>query len=210
MSEGYSPLLAELIKTFQCLPGVGAKSAQRMAFYLLDKDRDGALRLAQSLKEASRLVVHCERCRMLTEERYCGFCTSNRRDDKKLCVVETPADVLAIEQSGAYLGRYFVLMGHLSPIDGIGPKELGLDLLEQRLKEEDISEVILATSVTVEGDATAHIVAIIAQRSGSNATRIAYGIPVGGELEFIDGGTLSRALSGRRDMTDALPKKDLP
>lgn len=210
MSEGYSPLLAKLINTLQCLPGVGAKSAQRMAFYLLDKDRDGALRLAESLKEASRLVIHCERCRMLTEERHCGFCTSKRRDDTKLCVVETPADVIAIEQSGAFSGRYFVLMGHLSPIDGIGPKELGLDLLEHRLKEEGISEVVLATSVTVEGDATAHIVATMAQRSRVHATRIAYGIPVGGELEFIDGGTLSRALAGRRDMAAEMPKKNMP
>ena len=210
MSGSYSPLLERLIKTLQCLPGVGAKSAQRMAFYLLDKDRDGALQLSRSLKEASQLVVNCERCRMLTEGAYCGFCTSNRRDDTKLCVVETPADVIAIEHSGAYSGRYFVLMGHLSPIDGIGPKELGLDLLEEQLKEREVSEVVLATSVTVEGDATANIIASMAQRSGAHATRIAYGIPVGGELEFIDGGTLSRALAGRRDMEAELPKKDMP
>ena len=209
MSEGYSPLLEQLIKTLQCLPGVGAKSAQRMAFFLLDKDRDGALQLSQSLKDASQLVVNCERCRMLTEDTYCGFCTSNRRDATKLCVVETPADVIAIEQSGAYSGNYFVLMGHLSPIDGIGPKELGLDLLEEQLKQREISEVVLATSVTVEGDATANIVASMAQRAGAHATRIAYGIPVGGELEFIDGGTLSRALVGRREMDSELPNKDI-
>ena len=149
MSEGFSPLLEQLIKTLQCLPGVGAKSAQRMAFFLLDKDRDGALQLSEALKDASQLVVNCERCRMFTEDTYCGFCTSNRRDDTKLCVVETPADVIAIEQSGAYSGNYFVLMGHLSPIDGIGPKELGLDLLEEQLKEREISEVVMATSVTV-------------------------------------------------------------
>ena len=193
----------------QCLPGVGAKSAQRMAFFLLDKDRDGALQLSQSLKDASQLVGNCERCRMLTEDTYCGFCTSNRRDATKLCVVETPADVIAIEQSGAYSGNYFVLMGHLSPIDGIGPKELGLDLLEEQLKQREISEVVLATSVTVEGDATANIVASKAQRAGAHATRIAYGIPVGGELEFIDGGTLSRALVGRREMDAELPNKDI-
>lgn len=200
MPEGYSPLLAQLIKALQCLPGVGAKSAQRMAFHLLDKDREGAGRLALALEEATRLVRHCDRCRMLTEESRCGFCTNERRDGTKLCVVETPADVLAIEQSGAYSGRYFVLMGHLSPIDGIGPKELGLDLLEERLAEDGISEVVLATSVTVEGDATAHIVATMAQRHRIRASRIAYGVPMGGELEFIDGGTLSRALTGRREM----------
>ena len=200
MSEGYSPLLAQLIKALQCLPGVGAKSAQRMAFHLLDKDRAGACRLAAALEEAASRVHHCDRCRMLTEETRCGFCTSERRDGTQLCVVESPADVLAIEQSGAYSGRYFVLMGHLSPIDGIGPKELGLDLLDERLEETGISEVVVATSVTVEGDATAHIVATMAQRHRIRASRIAYGVPLGGELEFIDGGTLSRALTGRREM----------
>ena len=200
MSEGYSPLLAQLIRALQCLPGVGAKSAQRMAFHLLDKDREGASRLARALDEAGRRVRHCERCRMLTEEARCAFCASERRDGTQLCVVETPADVLAIEQSGAYSGRYFVLMGHLSPIDGIGPKELGLDLLEERLNEGGISEVVLATSVTVEGDATAHIVAAMAHQHRIRASRIAYGVPMGGELEFIDGGTLSRALTGRREM----------
>ena len=200
MAEFYSPLLEQLIKALQCLPGVGAKSAQRMAFYLLDKDRDGALRLAESLQEASRLVHHCDRCRMLTEQSLCNFCANNRRDDTKLCVVESPADVLAIEQSGAYIGLYFVLMGHLSPIDGIGPVELGLDLFESRLQEGLISEVVLATSVTVEGATTAQLVAAMAKRHKIHASRIAYGVPVGGELEFIDGGTLSRALAGRREM----------
>lgn len=137
---------------------------------------------------------------MLTEEPLCRFCTSDRRDASQLCVVETPADLLAIEQSGAYRGRYFVLMGHLSPIDGVGPSELGLELLEERLKTERPNEVVLATSVTVEGDATAHLVASLAQRHNVRATRIAYGVPVGGELEFVDGGTLSRALNGRRDV----------
>ncbi|MED5534310.1 MAG: recombination mediator RecR [Pseudomonadota bacterium] len=198
MSEVYSPLLAQLIQALQCLPGVGAKSAQRIAFHLLNKDRDGASRLALALEEASTRVGHCERCRMLTEDTHCIFCISERRDGAQLCVVETPADVLAIEQSGAYSGRYFVLMGHLSPIDGIGPKELGLDLLEERFRVDEILEVILATSVTVEGDATAHILATMAQKHGIRSSRIAYGIPMGGELEFIDGGTLSRALTGRR------------
>ena len=202
MSQGYSPLLQQLIQALQCLPGVGIKSAQRMAFYLLDRDRDGANRLSQALEQASRLIEHCELCRMLTEETRCSICLSDRRDAAKLCVVETPADVIALEQSGAYRGRYFVLMGHLSPIDGIGPKELGIDLLERRLAEESIAEIILATSVTVEGDATAHIIAAIAQELSIQASRIAYGVPMGGELEFVDGGTLSRAMSGRRDIEE--------
>ena len=198
MSQAYSPLLAQLVDALKCLPGVGAKSAQRMAFYLLDRDRTGAVHLARSLEDAAKRIKHCRRCRMFTEEDECSFCTSARRDTSQLCVVETPADVMAIEQSAAYSGRYFVLMGHLSPLDGIGPTELGLDLLEERLAEDGVAEVILATSVTVEGDATAHLVATMARKRGIGASRIAYGVPVGGELEFIDSGTLSRALSGRR------------
>ena len=200
MSQGYSPLLKQLISALQCLPGVGTKSAQRMAFHLLHKDREGATHLARSLEQASRLVKHCERCRMLTEESVCDLCASERRDGSQLYVVEMPADVIAIEQSAAYSGRYFVLMGHMSPLDGIGPSELGIDLLENRLEQEDIAEVVLATSVTVEGDATAHLVANLAARHGIKASRIAYGVPMGGELEFIDSGTLSRALSGRRQI----------
>jgi len=198
--QGYSPLLQKLIQALQCLPGVGAKSAQRMAFHLLDKDREGATRLARALEEGSRLIQHCEICRMLTEESQCSICASARRDTSQLCVVETPADVIALEQSAAYQGRYFVLMGHLSPIDGIGPKELGLELLEQRLQAEDITEVVLATSVTVEGDATAHIIAAMAKAHAIRASRIAYGVPMGGELEFIDSGTLARAMTGRREI----------
>jgi recombination protein RecR len=171
-----------------------------MAFHLLDKDRDGAGRLSTVLDEAMRSIRNCEQCRMLTEERVCRFCASERRDAAQLCVVETPADVLAIEQSGAYRGRYFVLMGHLSPIDGIGPTELGLELLERRLAEDAPREVVLATSVTVEGDATAQLVAALARKHGVRASRIAYGVPVGGELEFVDSGTLSRALRGRREI----------
>ena len=198
MTDVYSPLLNQLIDALQCLPGVGVKSAQRMAFHLLDKDRDGAGRLSNVLDAAMSSIRNCERCRMLTEEPVCRFCASERRDAGQLFVVETPADLLAIEQSGAYRGRYFVLMGHLSPIDGVGPSELGLELLERRFKDEAFAEVVLATSVTVEGDATAHLVAVLAHRHGLRASRIAYGVPVGGELEFIDSGTLSRALSGRR------------
>ncbi len=200
MSQGYSPLLQRLIQALQCLPGVGVKSAQRMAFHLLDKDRDGARHLSQALEEGSRLIRHCEVCRMLTEESQCAICASERRDISQLCVVEMPADVIAIEQSGAYRGRYFVLMGHLSPIDGIGPKELGLELLEKRLREEAVTEIVLATSVTVEGDATAYIIAAIAKQHEIRASRIAYGVPVGGELEFVDSGTLSRAMLGRREI----------
>jgi len=198
MSNVYSPLLTELIQALQCLPGVGQKSAQRMAFHLLDREREAARRLARSLHSAADSIRHCERCRMLTEEPVCRFCRSSQRDATKICVLESPADLLAIESSNAYRGRYFVLMGHLSPIDGIGPSELGLELLEQRLLEREIEEMIVATSVTVEGDATAHLVASLAQKHAVTATRIAYGVPVGGELEFIDSGTLSRALTGRR------------
>ena len=200
MADVYSPLLNQLIEALQCLPGVGVKSAQRMAFHLLDKDREGGRRLAIVLDSALRSIRNCERCRMLTEEALCRFCASDRRDANQLCVIETPADLLAIEQSGAYRGRYFVLMGHLSPIDGIGPAELGLELLERRLAAERFGEVVLATSVTVEGDATAHLVATLAHKYGLRASRIAYGVPVGGELEYIDGGTLARALTGRREI----------
>lgn len=198
MSHGYSPLLKQFIDALQCLPGVGAKSAQRMAFHLLHRDRERARHLATLMERASCDIQHCERCRMLTEERLCTLCASERRDAAQLCVVEMPADVIAIEQSAAFNGKYFVLMGHVSPLDGIGPDELGLDLLEQRFSDEPIKEVVLATSVTVEGDATADIIATLAARHGIDATRIAYGVPMGGELEFVDSGTLSRALRGRR------------
>lgn len=197
MSEAYSPLLKALIDALRCLPGVGQKSAQRMAFHLLQRDREGAGTLAEKLAVAVARIGSCERCRMLTEDPVCGFCSSERRDDSVLCVVETPADLLAIEQASVYRGRYFVLMGHLSPIDGIGPAELGLDLLEERLRGSAIEELVLATGVTVEGDATAHLVAQLAHRHGIRSSRIAYGVPVGGELEFTDSGTLSRAFTGR-------------
>src|SRR5262245_64326758 len=179
-----------------------------MVFHLLDKDREGGGRLAATLEQAVRAIRNCERCRMLTEESLCRFCGSEKRDRSQLCVVESPADLLAIEQSGAYSGRYFVLMGHLSPIDGIGPSELGLELLERRFAEERFAEVVIATSVTVEGDATSHLVATLAHKHGVRASRIAYGVPVGGELEFIDSGTLSRALSGRREIEGSVSKRD--
>ena len=197
MPDVYSPLLSQLIEAFQCLPGVGSKTAQRMAFHLLDKDREAGGRLAATLERAVRSIRNCERCRMLTEEPICRFCGSDRRDRSQLCVVETPADLLAIEQSGAYRGAYFVLMGHLSPIDGIGPAELGLPLLEQRFSAERFEEIVLATSVTVEGDATAHLVAALAHKHGLKASRIAYGVPVGGELDYLDESTLSAAIKQR-------------
>ena len=208
MSESYSPLLEQLIEALRCLPGVGRKSAQRMAFHLLQRDRDGAGRLADRLALAIGRIGNCERCRMLSEEALCGYCRSTRRDDSLLCVVEMPADVLAIEQAGIYAGRYFVLMGHLSPIDGIGPAELGLDLLERRLGAGGIDELVLATSVTVEGDATAHLLSQLARRFDVRASRIAYGVPVGGELEFIDSGTLSRAFSGRHPLIAAEEERE--
>ena len=208
MADVYSPLLNRLIQALQCLPGVGVKSAQRMAFHLLDRDREGGGRLSSVLDEAMRSIRNCSQCRMLTEETLCRFCASDKRDGSQICIVETPADLLAIEQSAAYRGRYFVLMGQLSPIDGIGPSELGLELLETRFKAERFAEIVLATSVTVEGDATAHLVAALAHKHGLKASRIAYGVPVGGELEFIDSGTLSRALAGRREIESPGPGRE--
>jgi len=197
MSERSSLLLGQLIDALKCLPGVGQKSAQRMAFHLLQRDSEGGRVLASKLLLALDRIGNCERCRMLSENPLCNYCSSDRRDDAVVCVVESPADLFAIEQAGIYRGRYFVLMGHLSPIDGVGPAELGLDLLERRLAAGGVDELVLATGVTVEGDATAHLVAQIAQKYRIRASRIAYGVPVGGELEYVDSGTLSRAFSGR-------------
>jgi recombination protein RecR len=193
----YTPTLARLIDSLRCLPGVGPKSAQRMAFYLLERDRDGGRILSQALSEALQQVGHCKRCRMLTESELCTICASSQRDQTQLCVVESPADVVAIEQSGGFRGRYFVLMGHLSPLDGVGPAELGLDEFEQLLKAREVREVILATNPTAEGEATAHYLGELALRLGIKASRIAHGVPVGGELEYVDGGTLAHALAGR-------------
>jgi len=194
----YSPALARLIEALRCLPGVGPKSAQRMAFHILERDRDGARELATALGAAISGIGHCRRCRMLTEGELCPICVSSQRDTSVLCVVESPADVIAVEQSGGFRGQYFVLMGHLSPLDGIGPEQLGLGELEARLAEDGIREVILATNPTVEGEATAHFIGDLAARRGVRATRIAHGVPVGGELEFVDGGTLAHALAGRQ------------
>jgi recombination protein RecR len=196
----YVPLLQQLIDALRCLPGVGPKSAQRMAFHLLEHNRDAALGLSGALQSAVAGIQHCGRCRMLTDTPVCSICNSSRRDASLVCVVESPADVYAVENATGFRGRYFVLMGHLSPLDGIGPNELGLELLEARLQEGVVSELILATNPTVEGEATAHYLAELARTHGIRATRIAHGVPVGGELEYIDGGTLSHAFSGRQEM----------
>ena len=182
------------------LPGVGPKSAQRMAFHLLARDRDGAQRIAEAIRIALERVGHCQRCNDFSETDLCPVCASPRRDHALLCVVESPADLASIEQSGAFGGLYFVLMGRLSPLDGIGPDELGLHRLEALFDEGQIKEVILATNLTVEGEATAHYIGELARARQIRATRIAYGVPVGGELEYTDRGTLARALSGRRDV----------
>lgn len=194
----HSPQLTRLIDALKALPGVGPKSAQRMAFYLLQDGRGGASALADALTGALAAVVRCGRCRMLTEETPCAICTAAQRDAALLCVVESPADVVAIEQSGSYKGRYFVLMGHLSPLDRIGPEELGVRELAAILAEGGVRELILATNPTVEGEATAHFLGEVARSFGVRASRIAHGVPIGGELEYVDGGTLAHALSGRR------------
>jgi len=194
----YSPSLGRLIDALRVLPGVGPKSAQRMAFHLLERNREGAASLARALQEAVDHVGHCRRCRMLTDGELCVVCAAPGRDDALLCVVESPADVAAVEQSGGYRGRYFVLMGHLSPLDGIGPAELGVSQLEAILDEGAVREVILATNPTVEGEATAHFLGEIVGRRGLRASRIAHGVPVGGELEYVDSGTLAHALAGRQ------------
>ncbi len=195
-----SPLLNQLITALRCLPGVGPKSAQRLALHLLERDRDGARRLIESLREALEGIGRCRRGRDLSETELCALCANPRRNQALLCVLETPADVLAVEQATGFQGVYFVLMGHLSPLDGIGPTELGLDVLETRLNEGQIQEIILATNPTVEGEATAYYIGELARERGIRATRIAHGVPLGGELEYVDGGTLAHAFAGRRDL----------
>jgi recombination protein RecR len=196
----HSPRIERLIEALRCLPGIGPKSAQRMTYHLLERDRAGGRRLAEALVEAMDKVGNCTRCRTLSETDVCGLCASPSRDPALLCVVESPADVAALEQSTGYRGLYFVLMGHLSPLDGIGPGELGLDQLEARLADGEVRELILATNPTVEGEATAHYIADMARTRGVRATRIAHGVPLGGELEYIDGGTLSHAFAGRQEL----------
>ncbi len=193
-------LLNQLMEALRCLPGVGPKSAQRMAFYLLERDRDGGRNLSRILDEAMERIGNCNRCRTLSETEICSICANKNRDDSMLCVVETPAELVVIEQAIDYRGRYFVLGGHLSPLDGIGPREIGLDLLEQRLDEGDIAELILATNTTVEGEATAHYISEMAHVRKVRTTRIAHGVPMGGELEYVDGSTISHAFAGRQEI----------
>ncbi|MCH8159143.1 MAG: recombination protein RecR [Proteobacteria bacterium] len=194
----YSPLLVRLIDGLRCMPGIGQKSAQRIAFHLLERDRDGAGNLSSALADAVTGIGHCSRCRMFTEQELCSICSASGRDATLLCVVESPADVMAIEDATGFRGMYFVLMGHLSPLDGIGPEELGLAGLEDWLNGGEVVELIIATNATVEGDATAHYLADMARRLKVKASRIAHGVPLGGELEFVDGGTLAHAFFGRR------------
>lgn len=196
----YPPRLAGLIEALRRLPGVGPRSAQRMAFYLLEKDPEGARGLSTAIGAAIEEIGRCKRCRMFTETELCEVCRAPSRDPTQLCVVETPADVVAVETGSGYTGRYFVLMGHLSPLDGIGPDELGLESLEAILDEGEAREVILATNPTVEGEATAHYIAELCAKRGVRASRIAHGVPMGGELEYVDSGTLSHAFAGRQDI----------
>ena len=195
-----SRLIGRLIESLRCLPGVGPRSAQRMAYHLLEHNRDGGRQLAEILTLAMDQVGNCDACRTLSETATCAICANPRRDRSKLCVVETPADVQALEQSTGFKGLYFVLLGHLSPLDGVGPEQLGLELLETRLASGEVAELIIATNPTVEGEATAHFVSELARVNGVAATRIAHGVPMGGELEYIDSGTLSHAFASRREV----------
>lgn len=198
----FSPLVDELVESLRCLPGVGQKTAQRMAFHLLEKGRGGGERLAGALAEAMAGVRRCERCQNFADTPLCGICENPRRTTGTVCVVESPSDLLAIEQAGDYRGSYFVLMGHLSPIDGVGPEEIGIERLLKRVQEEAVTELILATNPTVEGEATAHYIADRLDGTGVLTTRLAHGIPVGGELGYVDGFTLTHAFRGRKPLTD--------
>ena len=194
----YGPSIDRLINALRVMPGIGAKSAQRIAMQLLERNRDGASELAASLLDAVDKVGNCSSCRTLCEGELCTICSDNRRSESQLCIVETPADLYALEQAGGYQGRYFVLMGHLSPIDGIGPDEIGLPILEAKLADGEIEELILATNLTVEGETTAHYISSRARAAGVAVSRIAHGVPLGGELEYIDGNTLSLAMQSRK------------
>ncbi|VAW92937.1 Recombination protein RecR [hydrothermal vent metagenome] len=196
----FSPLISQLIDSFRCLPGVGPKSAQRMVFHLLERDRDGAKLLANKILETIELVGNCSMCRTFSENEHCSICSNTKRDEMELCIVESPIDVVAIENSTDYNGLYFVLLGHLSPLDGIMPNDIGLDILNERITNSNINEIILATNSTVEGEATAHYISEMFTDNNLKITRIAHGVPVGGELEFVDGGTISHAFYGRREI----------
>ena len=195
-----SSLLEQLIEALRVLPGVGPKSAQRMAYHVLEREREGGRKLAEALAEAVAKIGHCERCRDFSEAPLCATCASGSRDAHQLCAVESPADRLAIEQATGYRGLYFVLQGRLSPLDGIGPRELGLHRLGDRLGEGEVAELIIATNPTVEGEATAHYLAQLARQHGVRASRLAHGVPLGGELEYVDRGTLSHAFGTRSDV----------
>lgn len=197
----FSPAIDRLVESLRCLPGVGQKTAQRMAFHLLERDRDGGEQLAAALTAAMQQVGYCRGCRNFTEAELCGICSDRRRNTDLLCVVESPADVAALEAAGSFRGTYFVLMGHLSPIDGIGPAEIGIDKLLERVTEIGVGELILATNPTVEGEATAYYISEQARQLGVKVSRIAHGVPLGGELEYVDSGTLAHALDGRRPVS---------
>ena len=192
-------MIETLNKAFCALPGVGAKTAQRFVYHLLERNREGGFELAKALVDAMEHVKHCSSCRTLSEKTICNICANDNRDDTQLCIVETPTDIHAIEQSSVYKGKYFVLSGYLSPIDGIGATELGLDELEQKLRDQNVEEIILATNATVEGEVTAHYISNMAKQFDVQITRIAHGIPIGGELEYADINTIAHALSGRKN-----------
>ena len=193
----FSPLLEQLIEALRCLPGVGPKTAQRMAFQLLERGRDNGKHLANTLHAAMQNINHCRNCRTFSESELCKLCASTHRDPSLLCIIESPIDMVAVEQMGHYRGLYFVLMGHLSPLDGIGPDDLGLKQLMALLSRGEVKEIILATNPTVEGEATAHYISDLVKQYQIKTTRIAHGVPLGGELEYIDSGTLAHAFAGR-------------
>jgi recombination protein RecR len=194
------PALEQLIDSLRCLPGVGPKSALRMAYYLLQRDRKGAAKLGSSLENALQVLGHCTLCNNFSESPICPLCTSEKREPSQLCVVEMPTDLMMMEQTQSYNGMYFVLMGRLSPLDGVGPKEINLDKLIKRAQDGVTQEVILATNYTVEGEATAHYISELLKTRGIAVSRIARGLPMGGEIEYVDSGTLSMALLGRKQL----------
>lgn len=197
----FSPLLTELIDAMRCLPGVGPKTAQRMAFHLLEHRKQGLI-LSQSIEQSLNSISHCQLCRNYTEQTHCNICQNKKRNNLQLCIVETPADVLALENSQSYRGLYFVLHGHLSPLDGIGPNDIGMDHLQARLKSDNIEEIIIATNPTAEGEATAYYISTLARTINLKITRIAHGVPIGGELEYLDGSTLALAINARQVYED--------
>lgn len=197
----FTPLVQQLIDGLRCLAGVGPKSAQRIAFQLLERQREAGMHLSRILERALTEVGHCERCRTFSENALCNLCSNTERDATQLCVVETPADVFALEQTHSYKGLYFVLMGHLSPLDGVGPEELHIPLLKRRIQDDQVQELILATNPTVEGEATAHYITNLLKNTNVACSRIAHGVPMDGELGYLDVGTLSRAIAARTNIS---------